>query len=825
MLRLPFFRRSEPEGEPATPEDSATTEAVTDMQAVDALVEVLRRVKRNGGWANVSGLSKVAELAPELYRRFTDLKGSNRGRVALLLQDRATALSGGGLTPRDYTISGELMQLVGRLVGARGAIVPAMFPHLAAGWIGGAGYAPSYARIANVAESLVEEYGPTPEVEETLRPILARLEEPRAWGTATADERRIADRIRALIDPSGAAARAFPEPWQAPFKSPEWLPTLGHAATARSNAMSGKWAETARPLLAAAGVETFLERFGEAVDLVGRMPNLVDPVHADALRGFAWMAGLTGTPRAAYLLERLVRASAHKIEGYGARSQKGFSGAVGALERMGTFESLAALSNARNRIKAATLVAAVTTALNRAAERQALPLADLEELVVPTHGLDLSGALIEDLGDSLEARLAIVGTTDVDLRWFREGKELKAPPASAKDVAKGPKAAKKEIEASLTAQRSRIEGMMLSGRTLPYPQWRERYLDHPLLAHMVRRLVWRFAGPEGERLGIAPDGAPQDVEGRPLSGLDERATVRLWHPIHAGVSAIEMWRDALVAREIRQPFKQAYREIYLLTAAEERTDTYSNRFAAHILKQHQMAALARGRGWRYALQGFFDSDSNATLDLPAWGLWAEYFVQIVEMSGGQADGSESPSGIALYVATDQVRFNDVETGEPVPLATVPPVLFSEVLRDVDLFVGVASVGNDPNWADQGARAGYGGYWSQVSFGDLSATAETRKAVLERLLPRLAIGKAARIEGRYLVVRGKRRVYKIHLGSGNILMEPNDQYLCIVPGGKVGSNDRVYLPFEGDGVLAIILSKAAMLIDDDKITDPTILRQL
>jgi hypothetical protein len=28
-----------------------------------------------------------------------------------------------------------------------------------------------------------------------------------------------------------------------------------------------------------------------------------------------------------------------------------------------------------------------------------------------------------------------------------------------------------------------------------------------------------------------------------------------------------------------------------------------------------------------------------------------------------------------------------------------------------------------------------------------------------------------------VVKGELRTYRIHLGSGNILMEPNDQYLC------------------------------------------------
>ena len=36
---------------------------------------------------------------------------------------------------------------------------------------------------------------------------------------------------------------------------------------------------------------------------------------------------------------------------------------------------------------------------------------------------------------------------------------------------------------------------------------------------------------------------------------------------------------------------------------------------------------------------------------------------------------------------------------------------------------------------------------------------------------------------------------------------------------------VALPFEGDRTLSMILSKAFLLVEDDKITDPTILRQI
>ncbi len=90
----------------------------------------------------------------------------------------------------------------------------------------------------------------------------------------------------------------------------------------------------------------------------------------------------------------------------------------------------------------------------------------------------------------------------------------------------------------------------------------------------------------------------------------------------------------------------------------------------------------------------------------------------------------------------------------------------------------------------------------------------------------AIADRCRIEGRFLHVRGELRTYRIHLGSGNILMDPGDQYLCIVPAGRAAPGTETgYLPFEGDRTLALILSKAMMLADDAGITDPTVTRQI
>lgn len=319
------------------------------------------------------------------------------------------------------------------------------------------------------------------------------------------------------------------------------------------------------------------------------------------------------------------------------------------------------------------------------------------------------------------------------------------------------------------------------------------------------------------------DGRLVDAGDAPLEGLGGDTRVSLWHPINATVDEVRGWRGWLERHGVTQPFKQAHREVYLLTDAERRTGTYSNRFAAHVLRQHQFAALAKGRGWQYQLLGWFDNYSIPTLRLPLHGLRVEYLVEPIVR-----DQDTEGSGISRYISTDQVRFfAGTHAGRQLELAEVPPLVLSEVMRDVDLFVGVASVGADPDWADRGAAGAMGTYWQTYSFGELSQTAETRREVLQRLVPRLKIAKVCSLQGRFLVVRGSLRTYKIHLGSGNILMEPNDQYLCIVPdrAGAARGAQGLVLPFEGDSTLSVILSKALLLADDTRITDPTITRQI
>jgi hypothetical protein len=138
--------------------------------------------------------------------------------------------------------------------------------------------------------------------------------------------------------------------------------------------------------------------------------------------------------------------------------------------------------------------------------------------------------------------------------------------------------------------------------------------------------------------------------------------------------------------------------------------------------------------------------------------------------------------------------------------------------------GVTSIAADPSWADRGEDH-YFAYGERTAFGELTATGQTGRDVLERLLPRLKIRDRCRIAGNYLIVEGRKHLYKIHLGSANILMSPNDQYLCIVPARAATPRGVRFVPFDGDDILSVILAKALMLADDHRITDPSIRRQI
>ncbi|HWW84656.1 MAG TPA: DUF4132 domain-containing protein [Vicinamibacterales bacterium] len=647
-----------------------------------------------------------------------------------------------------------------------------------------------------------------------------------------------------------------------------WIDLFRHLLTANAARPTDKWLKNSASLVRAIGEAKVVESLiswlskmskGRSIRWTGASrwdkrtsADIMHEENATILKGILWtVPSLERKHELTQQIATVASSAYRKVPGVGPRAVKVGNAAVYALSKIGSKEAVGQLAMLKVRIKFGTAQKEIDKAFRVAAELLSLPQDEIEEMGVPSYGLEEVGLRRDSFGNDNTAELRVRGT-DVAVTWLRsDGKPQKSVPAVVKSDHKEEwkelQQAAKDIEAMLPAQAQRIDSMFLLQKRWPVKDWRERYLDHPLVGTIARRLVWTFRKGPSEQFGIWGGKRLVNVDDEPLD-VPSDAQVELWHPIGRPLDDVLAWRAWLDRHEVRQPFKQAHREVYLLTDAERRTATYSNRFAAHVLRQHQFNALCAARGWKNKLRLMVDdSFPPATRELPNWGLRAEYWVEGI---GDDYGRDTNESGVYLRVATDQVRvyrtdaaanfahagsrrYTSAAAGpgvenvnEPLTLDQVPPLVFSEIMRDVDLFVGVASVGNDPTWQDGGPEGRYRTYWQNYSFGDLSATAQTRRSVLESLLPRLTkIRNRCQLSDRFLVVRGDIRTYKIHLGSGNILMEPNDQYLCIVPSRSTDGAAEVFLPFEGDPTLSFILSKAFLLTEDRKINDPTIARQI
>ena len=556
--------------------------------------------------------------------------------------------------------------------------------------------------------------------------------------------------------------------------------------------------------------------------------EFIDQVNIDMIKGIVWSMVFFFDKTTLFNIAQLADRTYRKIPGKGPACMAVGNACLYVLANVRGMDGIGHLSRLRLRIKQANTQSTIEKYLEEAAKEQGVSLHEIEDMAVDDYDL-VEGKREYEL-EGFKAVLQINGVGKTLLQWYKpDGTEQKAIPLIVKErqaaKLKKIKDTGKQVELTTTAQRDRLDRMFISNRAISGTAFYSLYWQHGLMQFLTKKIIWTVEQSGNKQSVFYLNNTWVNQNGDTIEvSFDDNTLFSLWHPVFSTVDEIKNWRAFMMHHHVIQPLKQAYREVYLLTDAEINTRTYSNRMAAHILKQHQFNSLAKTRGWKYALKGGFDGGyykEFASLDLKEYKLRAEFWVNEVDNPD-----AINETGIWLYVATDQLRFTDSIDNSVRELIEIPDIVFSEIMRDADLFVGVASVGNDPNWRDNGGLQAYRTYWESYSFGDLNELAKTRKTMLEILLPKLKVAAVAEIKDKFLVVKGKLRTYKIHIGSTNILMEPNDQYLCIVPDrSRKDGTENLFLPFEGDSGLSVILSKAILLAEDDKITDKTITSQI
>ena len=636
-----------------------------------------------------------------------------------------------------------------------------------------------------------------------------------------ASRERLAGAPERLID-SDAWGRPVID-WLAGLDGPtatRWAALLGHCTGSAGKARpSATWSRRAAQLVDALGAAPFaaqLEAWLDGVtlgptaprDWLGKLELGLSDHNQDVVKGLLWAAGGLGDAHLAHVIARFGERCFKKLPGFGPASPRLGNAAMHALGAMPGGAGVPLLSVLSGKVRYASGRRSLDSALETAAERTGQSREDLEELSVPDMGLDADGVRRVPVGD-FTAELAVVDAESVALRWLKPGGKAQASAPKAVREAwpgelKALKSQARELEELLGGQATRLQRLWLIDRRLPLAALRARYLEHPVVGQLGRRLVWLVeAGGQKHEL-LWQQGRLAAVGGARVD-LPDDAPARLWHVLDAAsLDALLVWRDFADSVELKQPFAQLWREVYRPPDPAEKAD---RRFAGNLIRQQALLNLCQRRGWRYTIQGHWDSANNPTLLLPRWNLLAELEVEPVD--------HKRDAVFYNYLTVGGVRFFQTEgegfapTG--VPLSAVPPLVFSEVLRDVDLFIGASTVANEASFREADLNKTWRDAWRAWAWGELAPVAQTRGQLLARILPRTTLRDRAHVDERWLVVKGPQETFRIHLGTANVRRESDDQPLGVVADRDARERaGRVFLPFEGDSMLGTILGKAFLL---------------
>ncbi|MGD1898104.1 MAG: DUF5724 domain-containing protein [Phormidesmis sp.] len=370
---------------------------------------------------------------------------------------------------------------------------------------------------------------------------------------------------------------------------------------------------------------------------------------------------------------------------------------------------------------------------------------------------------------------------------IKKGKALKSIPAKLKknEDIKALQARKKTITQQASRIRQSLERAMCRGDEFTGTELKQ-LLTHPILRPVLGELL--FINAEG-LCGYPIDSALVSHDGSAAS-ITAKMRLRIAHPVDlAAGEQWHLWQQQCFDRKQIQPFKQIFRELYVPTASEQQgQEGGSVRYAGQQVNPRQAVALLNQRNWvSHPEEGIRRTFHDENLLV-----WVEF-----------EEGWYTPTEVEGFTL-DQVCFADRLTYKRVKISQVPPRVFSEVMRDLDLVVSVAHQGG----VDPEASA---------------STVEMRAALLQETIRLLKI-ENVRLQEPYALIEGQLGSYTLHLGSATVHRQPGGA-LCIVP-VHAQHRGRLFLPFaDDDPKTAEVISKALLLAQDHKIQDPTILEQL
>jgi len=350
----------------------------------------------------------------------------------------------------------------------------------------------------------------------------------------------------------------------------------------------------------------------------------------------------------------------------------------------------------------------------------------------------------------------------------------------------------KEVHKNLKEQYSRSRKMLEQSMEdgIKFYAYEIKTLStNPVVAPLIKDLVFKV----DDILGYYVDNQLVGFDKKAkkvtlIEDIDKDTLLSIAHPFDLFNSKQwPLYQQDILGREVKQVFNQVFRELYIKTKDELKMDK-SRRYAGHQIQPTKSIALLKTRRWVV-------DDYE--------GLQKVYYKENIIAKMYALTDWYSPAEVEAPTIEDIV-FYDRKTFELMTIEDVPDLIFSEVMRDIDLVVSIAHVGDVDPEASQ-------------------STIEMRRAIVEFNAKLFKLKNVTFTES-HALIKGTRAEYSIHLGSG-VIHQKAGATVEVLPIHSQ-HRGRIFLPFiDEDPKTAEIMAKVLLFAQDEKIKDIFILDQI
>ena len=357
---------------------------------------------------------------------------------------------------------------------------------------------------------------------------------------------------------------------------------------------------------------------------------------------------------------------------------------VEALALIGTDGAMLGVDETARRFatKYKNVGAAAAQAFTQAAADRGITPDELGDRVVPTLGFTYGQARVIDCGGT-DYAVEIAPNLKFAYRNLKTDKAVKSLPGSCPAELKAEfKDAAKVLREVMKAQTGRLENLMVRQRRWPAADWAELFMQHPILAPIANQLLWGHYD-KGKLVNVLRplgDGTLTDADDEEVA-VPTQGELGMIHPLELAddKAATKAWTKHVKDYKLKPPFAQMKRPVRRATAAQKKLDEL-NDFAGRSAGAMGFRSRSERRSWVKASAEDAGAIHFVSKSFPTAGydaiLWVVgYYASI--------DSSEDVTAEKL-VFTKHAADGNQWGSEPVKVAEVPDLVFSEVMADLDL---------------------------------------------------------------------------------------------------------------------------------------------